>query len=222
VSKLSADLIPAPENRSNVMDDLWHILKNLEASSQHFLAKKFNSDLSDQLYEWDPEDVARVEEILRRRGSTLGEEFKARRDWCLKRVRRRALPIMKQLAVLDKLLTAYSTVPDVKRDDLLLFSKSALSKNPGVRKSIELGYLQDPKGRPLYQVIGIDSEGLTLYAGRRGTSGLEGAVHSKLSRKIPNFNYGIETLDCYLVCFVNRHNLHVSVGILSCRASLNV
>jgi hypothetical protein len=74
---------------------------------------------------------------------------------------------------------------------------------------VRKGCLSDIPGVAYYYKRGEDTNGLTLYHCKRGTSKVE-SVHQRMAEKLQRWNYGLDFIDVVLRILRHRHNIRAS------------
>lgn len=168
-------------------------------------------------------DVFQVDKKLKQHGTSYAKELSRTPDMVWKYVRRvgRAphitLPLFDELQASfnsDKFIDPFTNKP--------LLNAEAAKQLKELRKHIEKGCLMDDPTSILYfetgiilTKIGVSKsglyEGLMRYRCIRGTSDLEGGIHSKIVVSLSGFAYGAEMMVSHLdnVCF--RHNINSAI-----------
>ncbi|ORY29256.1 hypothetical protein BCR33DRAFT_772567 [Rhizoclosmatium globosum] len=198
------------ENGVTVKLDSVHGMMRIELPKKHPMAGVFAKKLRDAIFILNPEDVKRVDEYLRTKGTTFEEELLRNPDWCLKRVRR-SIPSSDILYDrVNELLIEFSL--DSYKDEKgvpLLSAKAKKDMKTLLNDHIRKGCLSDPVDFPLYTRIGDDKDGLPLYATFRGTSDVE-SFHQLLEQIFSSMNCSPEFMDAVLSQIRHVFNIRAS------------
>ncbi|CEP01101.1 hypothetical protein PBRA_008413 [Plasmodiophora brassicae] len=214
--RLCATLITftVPEKRYDepvrcCLQDVFHLMKRIKVKKAHPFYSPYVIALSDAFFIWDSSDLNKVADSLRKRGEDPVHWKIFRRDYFLRRVRRR-IPVpsvlrARILAVCDyfsKLLD-HNGVP--------LFDEKCHKDLENLLEHIDKGCCSDPDGEgyPFYQEIGVDKDGLVIYRCSRGTNCCE-SNHRVLKKKFGSMNAGIALTEALMLQHVLRTNIRAA------------
>src|SRR5262249_49072581 len=131
-------------------------------------------------------------------------------NWLWKRVRR-YIPEKHILQhILEEFFKAWGDVKCTVTGQPL-FNESSWKKAQAVLHDVKMGWLSDPKGIPLYTLLGHDQHGLALYHCIRGTNSVEGGIHNPIHRNFASLNASVELADSLIADFRHRHNVDMGV-----------
>jgi hypothetical protein len=108
----------------------------------------------------------------------------------------------------------YGPLKDAKTG-MPLFNTAAWHVAKNILSMIQLGYISDPPGIPLYYAIGVDSKahGLPVYRCVCGKNMTEGGVHKHIRACLPISGVSPWHVMTQLLDFVLTHNLLVCLTI---------
>jgi len=129
-------------------------------------------------------------------------------DWLWKRVRRYIPNKDTLFELLNELFKLWGPIKCTITGQTL-FSNDTWKKSQGVLHDVQMGWLSDPIGIPLYTIRFTDKHGLPVYHCIRGTNSVEGAVHNPIQQNFAALNASVELADSAVADFRHRHNLDV-------------
>ncbi|THU77623.1 hypothetical protein K435DRAFT_846105 [Dendrothele bispora CBS 962.96] len=137
--------------------------------------------------------------------------LRAKPDAIQKRIRYVCLPPERLAADLYKFFECWQDVicskdPKLK---LKLFNETAWKQAAGIVEAARRGLLSDPPGIPLYYVLGVDRDNLTIYRCIRGTNSVEGGIHMTIRRTFGALRASPEFADALLALIRHRRNQRV-------------
>jgi hypothetical protein len=195
---------------SNIFSDVFHVQDrvNREVYHTHTLHAAFARAFSDTMLVPDKGDKRRVEAVLQKKELTWDKVRRSTTAWLWKRVQR-YIPEKSLLhKILSELFQCWGPII-CSKSNAPLFNDDAWKKARGVLHDVEMGWVTDPTGIPMYTVEGHDKNGLTIYHCLRGTNSVEGAVHNPIRRCFGSLNASPEHADCLVADFRHRHNTNV-------------
>ena len=196
--------------RSWVLKDPWHAFDMIYIPKNHGLRTEFARAVRDAMFIVNEGDKNLVEARLKVEGSSWKEalSIKPKYLWCLVR---RTIPPPEQLyELLAGVFKTYGSLKD-SGTGLPLFSASAWKSAKNLLKTVQMGYLSDPPGIPLYYTVGVDREvgGLPVWRCCRGTNFVEGGVHHSIHDCFPPSAITARHAVNRLNFFMLKHNLFV-------------
>ncbi len=197
--------------RSRVLKDPWHVFNMLYISRTHGLRVSFARALRDAIFIPDKGDKARICRYLATLKPPRDWDYALRTaaNWLWKRCKRLIPPPELLYSKVAHVFRTYGPLKDAKTG-LPLFNKAAWHTAKNILSLVQLGYLSDPPGIPLYYSIGIDTKcGLPIYRCIRGTNWTEGGVHRHLRTHLPTSGVSPRHMLTCLYDFILRHNLLV-------------
>lgn len=206
--------MPWPEEIcSRVLKDIFHVFNMLKLSPRHALRKDFAYTLQDAIFIPDKEDYAR----LTCYGASLNppltfEQLHAKHaSWLWKHCKRVVPPPEELYRHVEKVFQTYGPLKDAATQQPL-FAKHNWNAARKILELVQLGYISDPPGIPLYTMIGVNKKAgnLPVYRCFRGTNFTEGGVHTHLRSHLPTSGASIPHVNACLTDFVLHHNLKVS------------
>ena len=129
-------------------------------------------------------------------------------EWLWKRVRRYIPKKDILYKLLKELFDCWGPII-CSTSKLPLFDDDAWKKANSILHSVQMGWLADLDGIPMYVEEGVDSNGLTIYHCLRGTSSVEGAIHNPIRHSFASLNASPELGDSLIADFRHRHNTDV-------------
>ncbi|KAG6818601.1 hypothetical protein H0H93_003585 [Arthromyces matolae] len=203
--RLGADVL-GPQNlepeafktaiRSRVLKDIFHVFHMLYISRTHPLRRPFARSLRDALLVPHPDDKARVEAWLRTKNLDWDHMLRYNSEWLWRHCRRTIPPAEVLYPLVHDLFMTWGPLKDAKTD-VPLFNKQAWKTAKNILELIRNGYISDPPNVALYHVIGLDkkSGGLPIYRCIRGTTIVEGGVHTHLRKLLPSCSASVGTFN---------------------------
>lgn len=194
---------------SRVLKDPFHVFHMFYISASHGLRVAFARALRDAIFILDPEDAARISRWAQSHGLTLDDIKTYRARWLWLHCKRIIPPPEQLYAAVAKVFRLYGPLKDASTG-MPLFNTEAWKTAKRILKLIHDGYLSDPPGVALYQVMGTGSTNdLPVYRCLRGTNATEGGVHTHLRNHLPSSGMSIEHAQAYLMDYSLCHNLNV-------------
>ncbi|KAF5893765.1 uncharacterized protein DAT39_016542, partial [Clarias magur] len=173
--------------------DVWHYIRRLAAgvtTESHTLYSEFLRRLSRSIFEWDPEDFARLDRAKNGELSRRPIAFKEMARHC----RRRTRGVEATERLLDETIKAFTGATDMMGIPVL---DSARMREIWRTQRRHIACIQDPSGIRLYTQTGQLTKGgvvLPVYRCARGSTSLE-SFHLHLNRFIPGkkwpWTYGV-------------------------------
>ncbi|KAF6742765.1 hypothetical protein DFP72DRAFT_1104354 [Ephemerocybe angulata] len=199
----------APEIRSGVLKDIFHVFHMIYIPKSHGLRVTFARILRDAIFLADKEDKRRVESYLARLTPpmTWDECLKVRPEF-IKRHCKHVVPPPEQLYdLVSEIFRVYGPLKDAQ-SGLPLFGTNTMKTVKNILVLIKRGFISDPPNIPLYYPIGVVAEtGLTVYRCWRGTNFTEGGVHRPIRRSMPISGASPQHTCNRLIDFIFRHNM---------------
>ncbi|KAJ3777917.1 hypothetical protein FB446DRAFT_699599 [Lentinula raphanica] len=162
--KAIAEMTWAPDMRSRVKKDAFHVFDMFYISTSHGLRVDFSRALRDAIFIPDPADRNRITAWASSQNPPLTWEYLT-------------IPPPEQLYRLVELVfRTYGPLKDVKTGSPL-FNTAAWSVSRNILELIRKGYLSDPPGLALYTQIGIDTKA--------------GGVHRHLIEHLPKHGVSV-------------------------------
>ncbi|KAJ3717330.1 hypothetical protein C8R42DRAFT_587212 [Lentinula raphanica] len=212
VFKAIAQMSWAPDMRSRVKKDAFHVFDMFYISTSHGLRVDFSRALRDAIFIPDSADQDRITTWASRQDPPLTWEYlvRTRPKWVWTHCKRMIPPPEQLYRLVELVFRTYGPLKDVKTGSPL-FNTAAWSVSRNILELIRKGYLSDPPGFALYTQIGIDSkaDGLPIYRCFRGTNFTEGGVHRHLVEHLPKHGVSVRHVHSCLQDFVLCHNLRV-------------
>jgi hypothetical protein len=199
----------APEVRSGVLKDIFHVFHMIPLPKAHGLLHTFSCTMRDAIFVPDPEDKKRVQSYLARRSPPMTwEEARRTMPKFIKRHVKHVVPPPEQLfKLVHEIFSVYGPLKDAQTGQPL-FGPSAWKIVKSVLEHIRLGYISDPPNVPLYYPLGACSvTGLTIYRCWRGTNFTEGGVHRPIRHSMPISGVSPCHTANRLKDFTFRHNM---------------
>lgn len=199
----------APEVRSGVLKDIFHVFHMIFIPKNHGLRVTFARILRDAIFLPDVEDKRRMIAYLARLPTPkTWEEAMRTRPQFIKRYVKFVVPPPEQLYRLVKeIFRVYGPLQDAQTGQPL-FGRSTLKTVKSILEYIKLGYISDPPNIPLYYPLGVCSvTGLTRYRCWRGTNFTEGGVHRPIRHSMPISGVSPRHTANRLKDFGFRHNM---------------
>ncbi|KAJ3816731.1 hypothetical protein F5880DRAFT_1618992 [Lentinula raphanica] len=205
VFKAIAQMSWAPDMRSRVKKDAFHVFDMFYISTSHGLRVDFSCALRDAIFIPDSADRDRITTWASRQDPPLTWEYlvRTRPKWVWTHCKRMIPPPEQLYRLVELVFRTYGPLKDVKTGSPL-FNTAAWSVSRNILELIRKGYLSDPPGFALYTQIGIDSkaDGLPIYRYFRGTNFTEGGhgvsvrhVHSCLQDFVLCHNLRVGTFN---------------------------
>jgi hypothetical protein len=198
---------------TRILGDIFHVEDHLLhlLSKKHSAFEEFARQFSRALWMLHKDDVAAVRAVYERKGMSFSYALRAYPDK-LRRCIRHAVPQPDVLVPrLCELFESWSDVicsVDARRGKF--FSDAARQQADAIIRVAQLGLLSDPPGVQLYYLMGKDSDGLNIYRTTRGTSGIEGGLHTSIRRTFGSLQASPELTDALLRNIRHRRNTSVS------------
>lgn len=200
---------------TRVLDDAFHFMdRQLRTlSKKHTAFRAFAHDFAEAIFIRDRHDETAVRAILEGNGISW-EYAKRAKAKALNRRVRRYIPERNILVNrLKTLFDGYKNIICTESGGRKFFGKDALEMSEHLLDTAKQGFLSDPPGIPLYYIMGVDRDGLTLYRTIRGTNSVEGGVHMTIRRVFGSLQASPELAESILLNWILRRNK--LVGILS-------
>ncbi|KAJ3840970.1 hypothetical protein F5878DRAFT_672230, partial [Lentinula raphanica] len=212
VFKTIAQMTWAPDMRSRVKKDVFHVFDMFYISTSHGLRVDFSRALRDAIFIPDAGDRHRITTWASSQNPPLTWEYlvRTRPKWVWTHCKRTIPPPEQLYRLVELVFRTYGPLKDVKTGSPL-FNTAAWSVSRNILELIRKGYLSDPPGLALYTQVGIDSkaDGLPIYRCFRGTNFTEGGVHCHLVEHLPKHGVSVRHVHSCLQDFVLSHNLRV-------------
>lgn len=197
---------------TRVLLDAFHAMKRITdaAPKLHSSHLKFVRALRDAIFKVHPEDQQRVSDYLATKRKTFDDVYTNNPDSILCYLRRK-IPDPEALEeALQQLIEEFQKESyNDPQTDKPIVTEAVLEQVDNLLKHVRKGCLSDPEGIPLYYQVGTKN-GLPVYRCARGTSDVEGAVHSKLIKKLTMWNAGPRLGDALLAILRDRFNIRAS------------
>ncbi|KAL3911438.1 MAG: hypothetical protein SGARI_001647 [Bacillariaceae sp.] len=196
-----------------VLGDGFHLLKRIWTPMHHEFKKAYFYALTNALFQWDPDDMERVCDNLRKKGWTdrdIESVQYYRPSFFRKRVRRIILPPNQLYYRIRAVFVTFGDKVDSKSKKAL-FNTDAWNTANNILQEVKKGYYSDPPGWNFYSLeldgkgdIKTDSYGNPLLTCNRGTNMVE-SIHKNYNTTF-HFRTGIEMGDARLAERRHRHN----------------
>lgn len=170
-------------------------------SRQHPNSNQRTRQLRDIVLVPDKDDVKAVTLALQARNPKVSYERmrQEKPKWVHARVRRRIPPPA-------ELHSSLKTFFEVALEDEELFTRTGKKAIASMLEVARLGYLSDPPELMMYYRLRKDREGLWVYETLRGTSQVEGGIHSWIRRNMPKGQMSAASMELWFFCYGFRHN----------------
>jgi hypothetical protein len=200
---------------THTFQDIWHEMERLNKHipRDHSLAKQFSRWLHDAMLVPDKIDKARVEAVLKKQNITWDQAVRSKPDWVWRRVRRYVPPPDTLIPILSELFKSHA---DLKcaRKKIKLFDAECHKAAKLMIEDVRKGWVSDPPGVALYNILRTDSKGLPIYHDIRGTNGLEGGIHGPVRSKFGSLGASVEMTVALLSDFCYRKNVEVRYELI--------
>lgn len=196
---------------TRALDDPWHFMDRLLRllSKKHSAFRAFAHNFSAAIFIRDQEDVAAVKAVLEKKAIDMDYALRAKSQSMNRRIRK-YIPERHQLVRrLEALFAAYRHFRCTQTNQYL-FPKDAEQMAERLLDTARQGFLSDPKGIPLYFLMGVDQDGLQIYRTIRGTNSVEGGVHMAVRRIFGALQASPELAELILANWMLRRNKTVS------------
>lgn len=195
---------------SNIVGDVLHVelIMGRTLKKRHTLRVPFNHALSATLLVPDRGDQRRAEVVLTRKGMTWDYAIRSCSEWLWKRVRRYIPKKDLLYKLLKELFDCWGPII-CSTSKIPLFDDDAWKKANSILHNVQMGWLADLDGIPMYVEEGVDSNGLTIYHCLCGTNSVEGAIHNPIRCSFASLNASPELGDCLVADFRHCHNTEV-------------
>ncbi|KAF8876293.1 hypothetical protein CPB84DRAFT_1852998 [Gymnopilus junonius] len=200
----------APEIRSGVLKDIFHVFHMIYIPKSHGLCVTFSRALRDAIFLPDAEDKRHIMTYLASQDPpmTWDECLQSNPKFIKKHCKHIVSPPEQLYQLVSKVFEVYGPLKDAQ-SGLPLFSANTLKTVKNILEIIKLGQISDPPGIPLYYCISIASNGLPIYRCWRGTNFTEGAIHRPIRKSMPYSGVSPRHTATRLKDFVFRHNMLV-------------
>ena len=199
---------------SCVLGDHFHAMDRMWVPTHHEHKKGYFYSLMEGFFQWDPDDLERVRDVLIRSGWT-DDEFEStlfyKPSFFRRRVKRIALPPHKLYYRVRAVFVAFGDKTDSKTGRPL-FNSLAWTKARNLLEEIKRGFYSDPPGFNFYSYemdekgdVKTDSYGIPLLRCCRGTNMVE-CIHRQYNTTMRHRS-GIEMGDAQLAERRHRHNI---------------
>ncbi|KAJ7624250.1 hypothetical protein DFH06DRAFT_1445903 [Mycena polygramma] len=194
-------LIEAPPDTNyvytRIKKDIFHAFRMIPMHGDHGMRLDFTRALRDHLMRWDPVARSAVDKVCREKFNRTFEQMLERNPQYIKKRVPRHVPQPSVLVpAIQHVYDMFGNAPNAKNREPL-FTKEARKKADAVLDLAREGYLSDPDGVTLYEKAGIDENGLTIWACKRGTNNVEGGPHGDIYRKFGALHAGPRlTVNC--------------------------
>jgi hypothetical protein len=196
------------------LQDILHEMKRVTKTidQRHSLAKQFARWLRDALLVPDKIDRAKVEAVLKKSNITWEQALRSKPEWVWERVRRYIPPAEYLEPVLKTLFKTHASAV-CSTHGIKWFTAETWKAAQAMLEDVRRGWLSDPAGVALYNLLRFDKNGLPLWHDIRGTNSLEG-VHRIVRDRFASLGASVELSVALLSDFCYRKN--VDVRYLSC------
>ncbi|KAJ3964645.1 hypothetical protein EV361DRAFT_873842 [Lentinula raphanica] len=194
VFKTIAQMTWAPDMRSRVKKDAFHVFNMFYISTSHGLCVDFSRALCDAIFIPDAGDRHCITTWASSQNPPLTWEYLVRTwpKWVWTHCKWTIPPPEQLYRLVELVFRTYGPLKDVKTGSPL-FNTAAWSVSRNILELIRKGYLSDPPGLALYTQVGVDSkaDGLPIYRCFRGTNFTEGGVHRHLVEHLPKHGVSV-------------------------------
>ncbi|KAF9051108.1 hypothetical protein BDZ89DRAFT_1056981 [Hymenopellis radicata] len=198
---------------TRLFDDIFHVEDRLIRllPKKHSAFEEFGRQFSKALWTLDRSDVGAVREIYEKKNMSLSYAFRAHPDKLRKRIRHAVPPPDVLVPHLRQLFDSWADV-ECSVDGHLrkFFSDTARDQGDSIIRVAQLGLISDPPDVQMYFLQGKDKDGLNVYRTIRGTSGIEGGLHTAIRRTFGSLQASTELTDALLRNI--RHRRNTSIG----------
>lgn len=198
------------DNPSGILIDVFHEMHKLTRTipKGHSLHKQFSTAFSKTMLIPDEGDKHRMVEYLQKKGTTFDKQYIAQNDWLWKRVRRYVPEPNVLYPIVKEFFDCWGAIICTGKK-IPLFTPDSWNKSQSILHDIQKGWVSDPKGISMYVLEWVDKHGFNIYRCLRGTSDVEGAVHTHIRKNFASLNASPPLADCILADWRHRHNVEM-------------